>query len=63
MLRLRKKPPTGLPAINSGSPWSPADLAELDELLAEGMSAKDIAAYLCRTVDEVERQIAAPIWL
>ena len=59
LLRLRKKPPTGLPAVKSGTPWSSPDLAELAELMADDMPARDIAAYLSRTVDEVERKIAS----
>jgi hypothetical protein len=59
MLRLRKKPPTGLPALRSGTPWSARDIVELAELVIDGMPTKDIAAYLYRTVDEVERKIVS----
>src|SRR5215471_20720038 len=59
MLRLRRKPPEGAPNINSGKPWSAMDLADLEELLSSGVSAREIADYLCRDVDEVERKIAS----
>jgi len=59
MLRMRPKPPAGLPTINAGEPWSAMDLADLDELLTDGGPAAEIAEYLCRTVDEVERKIAS----
>jgi hypothetical protein len=35
------------------------DLADLDELLTDGQPVKEIASYLCRTLDEVERKIAS----
>jgi hypothetical protein len=35
------------------------DLADLDELHTGGQPAREIANYLCRTVDEVERKIAS----
>ena len=57
MLRLRAKPPEGLPTINAGRPWSVADLADLDELVRERRSAHEIAAYLGREVLEVESKI------
>jgi hypothetical protein len=70
MLRLRKKPPAGLPMINTGKPWSAMDMADLLDFHETGSSVETIALYLCRTVeevqakiDEVERQIAAPIQL
>jgi hypothetical protein len=59
MLRLRKKPPTGLPAVRSGNPWSARDITELAELVVDDVPVNDIAAYLCRTVAEVERKIAS----
>lgn len=58
MLRLRK-PPTGLPKVKAGEPWSADDLAELYELLAAEVPTKDIAAFLCRTADEIEAKAAA----
>jgi hypothetical protein len=70
MLRLRKKPPADLPMLNAGKPWSPMDMADLLDFHETGSSAETIADYLCRTVeevqakiDEVERQIAAPMQL
>jgi hypothetical protein len=57
MLRLRPKPPEGLPTINAGTPWSSDDLADLDELVHEGRPAREIAEYLRREVLEVEAKI------
>jgi hypothetical protein len=54
MLRMRKKPPAGMPNVNSGTPWSDFDLDELEELIEKGRSIESIADYLCRDVDEVE---------
>jgi hypothetical protein len=54
MLRMRKKPPEGLPRVNAGEPWSAMDVAELEELIERGRSLEAIADYLCRDVDEVE---------
>jgi hypothetical protein len=59
MLRLRKKPPSGLKTINSGEPWSTIDMADLDEFLIDGQSVEKIAEYLCRTVEEVEAKTAS----
>ena len=63
MLRMRKKPPSDRPSINSGQPW--LDLFDMNE---SGMPVAQIADYLCREVaevqakiDEVERQIASPL--
>ena len=58
MLRIRRKPPEGLPKINSGTPWSAMDLADLEEMLGT-VSVDQIADYLCRDHAEVERKIAA----
>jgi hypothetical protein len=33
---MRKKPPEGMPNINSGKPWSAFDLDELEELIEKG---------------------------
>jgi hypothetical protein len=69
-LRLRKRPPSGLEMINAGKPWSPMDMEDLFDFYESGTPVAEIADYLCRTVeevqakiDEVERQIAAPIQL
>jgi hypothetical protein len=59
MLRLRKKPPEGLPRIKAGEPWSAMDVADLEELLTAGAGAQRIANYLCREVAEVEAKIAS----
>ena len=51
MLRMRPKPPAGLPTINAGTPWSAMDMADLEEFLTSGASVKEIASYLSREVD------------
>jgi hypothetical protein len=56
MLRMRKKPPEGQPNINSGTPWSAMDVADLEELLGMGRPIEAVASYLCRDVDEVETE-------
>jgi hypothetical protein len=67
---MRKKPPSDRPNINSGQPWSRMDMADLFDMNESGMPVAELAEYLCREVDEVqakidevERQIAAPIRL
>jgi hypothetical protein len=60
MLRMRPKPPAGLPTVNSRTPWSEMDLADLQELLRDRRSVAEIADFLCREVDEVEDKIARP---
>jgi hypothetical protein len=35
---MRKKPPAGMPNVNSGTPWSDFDLDELEELIEKGRS-------------------------
>jgi len=57
-LRLRPKPPEGLPAINTGTPWSTEDLADLQELLLERRPVPEIAEYLRREVLEIETMMA-----
>jgi hypothetical protein len=56
MLRMRKKPPEGMPNINSGQPWSAFDLDDLEELIERGRPYEAIAAYLSRDVEEVETE-------
>ena len=70
MLRMRKKPPSARPDINSGKPWSAMDMEDLFDFHESGSPVEDIAHYLCREVaevqakiDEVERRIAAPVRL
>jgi nucleoside-diphosphate-sugar epimerase len=58
MLRLRKKPPAGIPNINAGQPWSDMDLADLNELVREKRPVEAIADFLCRPVAEVEAKLA-----
>ena len=58
MLRMRKKPPEGLPILNAGKPWSEDDLADLNEMMLRGRTAREIAEYLQREVLEVEAKIA-----
>jgi hypothetical protein len=44
----RKKPPSDMPDVNSGKPWSEMDLRDLDlELKARG-SVAEIADFRCR---------------
>jgi hypothetical protein len=57
-LRMRPKPPEGLPTINAGTPWSPEDLADLRDMVRECCAAREIAEYLRREVLEVEAMIA-----
>jgi hypothetical protein len=52
-LRMRKKPPSDRPNINSGQPWSEMDMADLFDMHESGMPVEKIADYLCREVDEV----------
>jgi len=35
------------------------DTADLEEFLTDGVPVKEIADYLCRTVDEVEAKIVS----
>jgi hypothetical protein len=37
MLRMRKKPPSDRPNINSGQPWSEMDMADLFDFYESGM--------------------------
>lgn len=57
LLRLRKKPPANMPDINSGTPWSEMDLADLEELLGSGTSIESVASYLRREPEEVEIEV------
>jgi hypothetical protein len=57
MLRMRKKPPSGLETINSGQPWSALDVA-LDELVTHRVPVAEMVDFLCRDVEEVEAKIA-----
>ena len=56
-LRLRPKPPEGLPTINAGTPWSEDDLADLKYMVREAYSPREIAEYLAREVLEIEAKI------
>jgi hypothetical protein len=58
MLRMRPKPPAGLPTINSGQPWSELDLADLRGELRLGKPLAEIAEFLCRSIEEVEAKAA-----
>jgi hypothetical protein len=58
MLRMRPKPPAGLPTINAGEPWSEMDLSDLKDLIRDRRSIAEIAEFLCREVDEVEAKAA-----
>jgi hypothetical protein len=57
MLRLRKKPPEGLPTINAGTPWSDLDLEDLQIERERGTPVRQIADLLAREVLEVELKI------
>jgi hypothetical protein len=57
-LRLRPKPPEGLPTINAGKPWSEDDLADLRDMVLQARTPREIAEYLRREVLEVEAMIA-----
>jgi nucleotide-binding universal stress UspA family protein len=57
MLRMRPKPPAGLPTINSGKPWSAMDMDDLDELLRQDAPIDEIAEFLCRELGEVEAKV------
>jgi hypothetical protein len=59
LLRMRLKPPAGMPHINSGKPWSAMDLEDLQDLLGQDEPIAEIADYLCREVDEVAAKVAA----
>ena len=58
MLCMRPKPPSGLETVNSGQPWSPEDIADLQGFLQEGMPVDVIAKFLWRQPSEVEAKIA-----
>jgi hypothetical protein len=58
-LRLRKKPPADRPNVNAGQPWSAIDMADLEDLLASGVSVQGVAEYLCRQVGEVDAKLAS----
>ena len=58
MLRMRPKPPAGMPTINSGKPWSAEDLDDLQDFIREQVSVEAMADYLCRDVEEVEAKLA-----
>jgi hypothetical protein len=57
MLRMRKKPPEGLPTLNAGKPWS-EELADLRNMVRQCRSPREIAEYLQREMLEVEAKIA-----
>ena len=58
MLRMRKKPPADMPNINSGTPWSEMDLADLTDCLKLGEPIEQIADFLFRDAKEVEAKVA-----
>jgi hypothetical protein len=60
---MRPKPPEGLPTINAGKPWSDEDLADLQLLLMEHRSVREIAEYLAREVLEIEAKIEEQLGL
>jgi hypothetical protein len=58
MLRLRPKPPVGIPHLNSGKEWSADDIADLDELLHDRAPISHIAEYPRRDEKEIPDKIA-----
>jgi hypothetical protein len=53
---MRKKPPEGMPNINSDQPWSEVDLFDLRDRLEHGRSIQAVAAFLCCDVEEGETE-------
>jgi hypothetical protein len=58
MLSMRPKPPSGLPTVNSGQPWSAEDIADLQGFLRDGVAIEKIAEFLWREVPEVASKAA-----
>jgi hypothetical protein len=58
MLRMRPKPPAGLPTINAGPPWTEMDLSDFKALIRERRSIVEIAEFLGREIEEVEAKAA-----
>jgi hypothetical protein len=46
MLRMRPKPPVGIPNLNSGKHWSATDIADLDDLVRDRVPMAEIAEFL-----------------
>jgi hypothetical protein len=44
--------------VNSGKEWSPMELADLQNSLAQGASLEEVAQFLCRDVGEVQAKMA-----
>jgi hypothetical protein len=44
--------------LNSGKEWSPMDLADLQNSLAQRHSLEEVAQFLCRDVGEVQATMA-----
>jgi hypothetical protein len=57
MLSMRPKPPSGLPTVNTGQPWSAEDIADLRGFLRQDISIEAIAEFLWREVPEVEARV------
>lgn len=47
-----------MPNLNSHMEWSGMDQADLEHGLARGDPVEDLAAFLCRDVEEIEAKIA-----
>ena len=43
--------------VNSGKEWSPMDLADLQNAVANGYGMEEIAQFLCRNVQEVQTKL------
>jgi len=58
MLRMRPKPPAGIPHLNRGKDRAADDIAYLDDMLRDGASPSAIAEHLRRDVLEIISKIA-----
>jgi hypothetical protein len=44
--------------LNSGKAWSEMDLWDLRNSVSHGRTAKEVADFLCRNIEEVREKIA-----
>jgi hypothetical protein len=51
MLRMRRKPPEGLPMIDAGKEWSAMDMEGLFDFYESGRSLAEIAEFVYREVE------------
>jgi hypothetical protein len=54
---MRPEPPSGLPTVNSGLPWSAEDIADLQIFLQQGIAIDAIAKFLWRKPSEVKAKV------